>query len=98
MNTLLLFAVATVTINVWRLAALTWKRSQMSSSWEKFLRFVPISIFTALAVSSLYKSPDEFGTKLIALAIAGGVTWRTKHFSLSIFIGLGVLWLLSGAA
>ena len=98
MNNILLFAVSTVFVNVWRLVAFTWKSEQMSASWERFLRFVPISVFTALVVSSLYRQPESLDVKLIALALAGIVIWRTKHFSLSIFVGLGALWLLASPA
>jgi branched-subunit amino acid transport protein len=96
MNNIILFAASTVLINVWRLAAFTWKRERMSASWERFLRFVPVSVFTALVVSSLYRQPEALDIKLVALALSGLVIWRTKHFSLSIFVGLGALWLLSG--
>jgi branched-subunit amino acid transport protein len=97
MNNIILFALSTVFVNVWRLAAFTWKREQMSASWEQFLRFVPVSVFTALVVSSLYRQPEDLDVKLIALALSGIVIWRTKHFSLSIFVGLSALWLLSSA-
>jgi|FLYN01.1.fsa_nt_gi branched-subunit amino acid transport protein len=63
--------------------------------WERFLRFAPISIMTALVVSSLYQETGLVGNRVVALALAGMVVWRTRKMGLSIVAGFVVLWLLS---
>jgi branched-subunit amino acid transport protein len=93
MNPLLLFLVVTVAAFLLRLAGLTMEIPQLSTVWEQLFRFVPISIFTALIVSSLYASPDLRNLKILALVVAGAVAWRTRQMGLSILVGLAILWM-----
>jgi branched-subunit amino acid transport protein len=81
-----------VTIFLCRFAGFTLKFSHPSPFWTQFLRFVPISLFAAIATSSFAKESNFLSARLIALAAAGGVMWRTKHFGLGILVGLAVLW------
>jgi branched-subunit amino acid transport protein len=77
-----------------RLSGFTLQSVQPSPFWENFLRFIPISVFTALVVSALYQETDTSGVKIVALAAAGLVIWRTRRFTLSVLVGFMVLWLL----
>ena len=95
MNPLLVFASVTALIFTYRFAGFAVNICRLSLFWERFLRFVPISVFAALVVSSLYKDNQTLGVKLVALAVAGMVMWRTRQLWLSILIGLGTLWLLT---
>jgi branched-subunit amino acid transport protein len=92
MNLLLLFAAIACVTFVWRYSGFTLKISQTSPFWERFLRFIPISIFTALVVSSLYKNSELLRPELFALVVAGMIAWRTRQFGLSVISGLVVLW------
>ena len=94
MNLLLVFAAVGAVTFVWRLAAFSLPSVPVSPFWEQFLRFVPITVFAALAVSSLYKEPAYLSLKFVALALAGIVVWRTRQFGLSVVLGLIVLWVL----
>ncbi len=94
MNTILLFAALTMSIYLCRFMGFTLKIPQASSFWTRFLHYIPIAIFAALVVSALYKDPNFLSSKLIAFAAAALVIGRTKHFGLSIVVGLCVLWLL----
>ncbi len=95
MNLLLLLTIITGATFLLRFAGLTLKVAQTSPFWERFLQFVPISIFTALVVSSLYTAPELLTLKIIALAAGAGVMWRTRQFGLGVVTGLAVLWILS---
>jgi branched-subunit amino acid transport protein len=66
-----------------------------SRSWERFTRFIPLSIFSALVASSLYRQADMLSLKIVALLVAGGLAHRTRRFGLSIVAGLAVLWLFT---
>ena len=92
MNLLLLFVIIAAATFAWRYAGFALKISQTSPFWEHFLRFIPISIFTALVMSGLYKDTELLRPELVALAIAGVVAWRTRQFGLSVISGLVVLW------
>ena len=92
MNLLLLSVVISAATFAWRYAGFTLKISQASPFWERFLRLIPISVFTALVVSGLYKDVDLLRPEIFALAIAGVVAWRTRQFGLSVISGLAALW------
>ncbi len=91
---LLLTVAATALIFLYRFAGFSLKVDPDSSVWERILRLVPVSVFAALVVSSLYSSPESSSIKFIALACAGAMCWRTKQAGLSILLGLAILWLL----
>lgn len=65
-----------------------------SASWEQFFHYVPIAVFSALVVLSTTREPELLSFKLLALACAGFVMWRTRQFALAVVVGLGALWLL----
>jgi predicted branched-subunit amino acid permease len=77
-----------------RLSGFTLQSVNTSPFWEHFLRFVPISVFTALVVSSLYRDTSVLSVRVFALAITGLVAWRTRHLNWSILAGLATLWLI----
>ena len=94
MSPLLVFVIVTGLIFVWRFAGLTLKVPHTSPFWERFLSYIPISIFAALVVSALYTSSELLNLKIVALVVAGGVAWRTRQFGLGVVTGLAVLWIL----
>lgn len=98
MTVLLLSLVVTSGAFLLRLAGLTLPIRQFSPGWEQFFQLLPISIFAALIVSALYAQPDPLNLKIIALAVTGGVAWRTRQFGLCILVGLIVLWVLTSLA
>jgi branched-subunit amino acid transport protein len=93
MSNLLLIAVIATLIVLCRLSGFVLPRGT-SPFWNQGLRFVPLSIFTALVISALYKDSRALDIKLIALLIAGVMMWRTRRFGLSVMVGLGILWVL----
>ncbi len=66
-----------------------------SPVWERFLHFVPIAIFSVLVVSAMTKQVEMLDFKLVALAFAGFIIWRTRQFGLAVIAGIGVLWVLT---
>lgn len=94
MNLLMLFAAVTVATFVWRLLGLTVPIAHRSAFLERFLHFVPISIFTALLISALYTAPELLPLKMAALVVAGVIAVRTRHFGLSMLVGMATLWIL----
>ncbi len=96
MNTLPMIAVLAALVYLCRLGGFALQAAQTSPFWELFLRFVPISVFTTLVVSSLYQETGISGVKVMALGVAGLVVWRTRHVTLSMLVGFVVLWLTGG--
>jgi branched-subunit amino acid transport protein len=92
MNLPLLFVISAATTFAWRYMGFALKVTQASPFWERFLRLVPISIFTALVLSGLYKDIGFLRPEIIALTIAGIVAWRTCQFGVSVISGLMALW------
>jgi branched-subunit amino acid transport protein len=93
MNSLLLILLMAALIYLCRLSGFVLTRAN-SPLWNQGLRFVPLSVFTALVISALYKNSYALDVKLIALFIAGLVMLRTRRFSLSVGVGLCALWIL----
>lgn len=69
-------------------------RMRLPPFWQRFLHFVPISVFAALVTPSLAGSRGEGGIRVAAAALAGAVAWRTRHLALTIAVGLAAFWLL----
>lgn len=92
MMTLPLLPILAALLYLCRLSGFMLQSIQPSPFWQQFLRFVPITVFTALIVLSLYNEMDTLGVKSMALAAAGLVVWRTRRFTLSVLIGFVVLW------
>ncbi len=95
MNSFLVFASVTTLVFAYRFSGFTLNVRRVSPLLERFLRFVPVSVFAALVVSSLYNGGDSFDVKLIALVVAGAVMWRTRQLGLSILLGLAAVWILA---
>lgn len=93
MNTLLLILLMAALIYLCRLSGFMLP-SGTSPFWTQGLRFIPLSIFTALVISALYKDSHAINIKLIALLVAGLVMVRTRQFGLSVLTGLALLWFL----
>jgi branched-subunit amino acid transport protein len=93
-NNLLLMAVTMALVYTCRWAGFVLTIPRTSPFGERFLRRVPIALFTVLAISSLYKESDLLSLKLIALLVAGGVVWYTRQLGWSVVVGLAILWML----
>lgn len=75
-------------------------RTELPAFWERFLHFVPIAVFAALATPSLEGSAGE-GEGEVRLAAAGAallVAWRTRNLGLAIAAGMLTFWALRWAA
>src|SRR5260221_9356854 len=97
MTLLMLFTIFTSAAFLWRFAGLILKIEHTSAFWERFLRYVPISIFTALVISSLYVAPELLPLKIVALVVAAVVMWRTRQFGLGVVVGWSTLLILNMA-
>ncbi len=60
--------------------------------WLAFLKFVPISVFSALVVPDIASSP-EWPRRVIAALIGGLLMWRTRNLALGTLGGFGAYWL-----
>ena len=95
MNVIYVLIATAVLIYLCRYSGFTLTWLAASTRLARFLHFVPIAIFSALIVPSLISDPDLLERKVIALALAGIVIRRTRHFGLGIIVGLGLFWLLA---
>jgi branched-subunit amino acid transport protein len=89
-----IIAVVTVVLFFYRFAGFAIKIPGGSVFGEQFLRLMPISVFAALVVSSLYKDSGSLSAKLLVLVITSGVARLTKQVGLSVVLGLIILWIL----
>jgi len=94
MNPIGMIAVAAVCLYLCRGSGFALNLKSASPTWEAFLHFVPIAVFSALMLLALVRAPEFLNFKLLTLAFAGGVVWRTRQFGLAVIGGLGVLWIL----
>jgi branched-subunit amino acid transport protein len=76
-----------------RLAGL-WLSASVPPFWMRFLRFVPISVFAAIVVPALPGDRGEEMARLLAAALAAGLSWRFQKLWLGIAAGMAVYWLL----
>jgi branched-subunit amino acid transport protein len=76
-----------------RLAGLTLQL-RLPPFWLRFLHFVPIAVFAALATPSLEGSRGEGGIRAAAAVLSGLVAWRTRQLALAIAAGMSAFWLL----
>ncbi len=62
--------------------------------WNRFVRFVPIAVFTALITPSLEGTRGEGLPRLLAAIFCGFLAWRTKQLWIGLFVGMLGFWLL----
>ncbi|SET97589.1 AzlD domain-containing protein [Stigmatella erecta] len=74
-----------------RLAGL-WLRASVPPFWKRFLRFVPIAVFSALVVPALPGDRGEAGVRLLAAGLAAAASWRFHKLWLGIAVGMAVYW------
>lgn len=65
---------------------------QLPPFWLNFLKFVPVSVFSALVVPDVLGSP-EWPRRLPAALLAGLLMWRTRNLGLGIVGGFAAYWL-----
>jgi len=98
MNAFPLILAAAAVVYACRLSGFLVTPGDAPHWWQAYLRFVPISVFSALIVPSMMRDPELLGIKVVAFAVAALVIWKTRRFEVSILSGLGALWLLTLAA
>ncbi len=69
-------------------------RGQLPAFWLRFLRFVPVAVFTSLVVPEIQGTRGEGTIRIVAAILAGLVAWRTKQLWLTMVVGMVVFWLL----
>jgi branched-subunit amino acid transport protein len=69
-----------------------WLRARVPPFWERFLSFIPISVFAALIVPALPGERGEAGVRLLAAALAGATSWRFRKLWLGIAVGMAAYW------
>lgn len=94
MGATLLIAATAVVVYVCRLSGFVLAPLAFPSRTARFLRYVPIAVFSALLSPSLTGDLTHLPLKLTALAAAGLVVRRNGHIGLAVVVGMGVFWLL----
>jgi branched-subunit amino acid transport protein len=95
MNTMVLIVVLALVVYLCRLSGFVLKIQNTSLAWEQFLRYVPISVFSALVVPSLIGDIDLLGIKVVALGVATAILLRTKQFGVAVVVGMLVMWIFA---
>jgi branched-subunit amino acid transport protein len=95
MNTFFLIISMAAVVYACRLSGFVLRPARTGGDWQAYLQFVPIAVFSAFVVPDMLHDPGFLGIKVAALAVAGGVVWRTHRAGFSIVLGLGVLWLFT---
>ena len=90
-----LIVITAVLVYLCRISGFALTEMATSPRLGRFLHFVPIAVFSALVVPSIISEPTLLVHKVIALATAGLVIRRTRHFGLGIIVGLAGFWLLT---
>jgi branched-subunit amino acid transport protein len=94
MSTLELILGMALAVYTLRLAGFLLAARGIPPTWERALGFVPVATLTALVVASLAGRADEAPIRLMAVAGAGFVAWRTGRAWMCILIGTALYWLL----
>lgn len=76
-----------------RLAGMLMK-SQLPPFWARFVRFVPIAVFTALIIPSLEGTQGEGLPRVLGAIFCGLLAWRTKQLWIGLFAGMLGFWVL----
>jgi branched-subunit amino acid transport protein len=74
---------------------------QLPHAFQRGLRFVPVSVLTAIFIPELLMQEGSFylaldNPRLVAGAAAILVAWRTKSPVWTIAAGMGVFWVVTG--
>jgi branched-subunit amino acid transport protein len=97
---LLIFSVGVITYAARMSFIAFFARREMPSWLAEALRHVPVAMVTAIIVPPIVFAPpgalqlDPGNAKLIAALIAGAVAWWRQSATLTIAVGMGVLWAL----
>jgi len=94
MGTLGLILGMALAVYTLRLAGFLLAEKSIPPSVERALGFVPIATLTALVVTSLAGRSDEAPVRLVAVAGAGIIAWRTGRAWACILVGMALYWLL----
>lgn len=69
-----------------------WLRTSVPPFWKRFLRFVPIAVFSALVAPALPGDRGEAGVRILAAVLAAAASWRFRKLWLGIAVGMAVYW------
>ncbi|MDC0712566.1 AzlD domain-containing protein [Stigmatella sp. ncwal1] len=69
-----------------------WLRARVPPFWQRFLRFVPIAVFAALAIPALPGGRGEAEVRILAGVLASAVSWRFRKLWLGIAVGMVAYW------
>ncbi|GEM47263.1 AzlD domain-containing protein [Deinococcus cellulosilyticus] len=75
-----------------RLAGLSLGNAKVPGFWLHFLKFIPVSVFTALVVLNFGSENRELPVRLIAALVAGGVFYFHRQLWSCILVGMVVFW------
>jgi branched-subunit amino acid transport protein len=78
-----------------RLAGLVLRDVALPPDWERALRFVPVSLLTGLVVIGLTAQVAAEPSRLLAVAGAAYVAYRTRKMWACILGGMATYWLLA---
>ncbi|KRK68813.1 branched-chain amino acid transport [Lentilactobacillus buchneri DSM 20057] len=85
-----------------RLIPLMFFRTRKIPDWfNEWMRYVPISLFTALVVKDIFISPEYTVTivnrapEMIAAVIVIGIAYWTRSMAISVVLGLVAVFLLA---
>ena len=77
-----------------RLAGLVLRNVSLPPLWERSLRFVPVALLTGLVVVGLSGQVSAEPSRLVAVAGAAFVAYRTGTMWACILAGMAAYWLL----
>jgi branched-subunit amino acid transport protein len=60
--------------------------------WARFVRFVPVAVFTALIVPNLAGERGEWLPRVLGAVLCGVLAWRTKQLWVGLFVGMVAFW------
>lgn len=95
METTLLIAATAVLVFLCRLSGFVLAPLASSPRLARFLRYVPIAVFSALLTSPLLNKPADLPSSLAALVAAALLLHKTRNIGLAIIAGLALFTLLT---
>lgn len=78
---------------VTRIGGFTLGERRMPPAFDRFLGWVPVASFAALAVPGLADGAGSFPARLLGAAVAALVVLRFRALPLALAGGLGAFWL-----
>lgn len=76
-----------------RIGGFTLGERRMPAAFDRFLSWVPVASFAALAVPSLAEGAGSFPARLLGAAVAALVVLRFRALPLALAGGMGAFWL-----